>query len=220
MEWQKTFEYSAPVPEVWEAFWNTEEAQVWNNPIKGDAYISAGAIEVDVTELEPGRLVRWTETQGSDRIDMSLTLEASAGGTKLTLTRSGFGSGDDWIASNTGKLQGWDDALHDLGVFLDSGLAMRRIHEWKSAFAVTLYETPGGLRAGTVAEGGFGAEAGIRPGDLVVRMAGAPVFRRSDQWLIQRMFKPGDELEVEYVRNGELLTGRGKMSPRSMWSGG
>jgi hypothetical protein len=34
------------------------------------------------------------------------------------------------------------------------------------------------------------------------------------------MFKPGDELEVEYVRNGELLTGRGKMSPRSMWSGG
>jgi hypothetical protein len=220
MEWQKTFEFSAPVPEVWEAFWETDEAQVWNNPIKGDAYISAGAIEVNVTDLRPGEAVQWTETQGEERVEMSLTLEAIGGGTRLTLTRSGFGSGDDWIAGNTAKLQGWEDALHDLGLYLESGLALQRIHEWKCAFAVALYEAPGGLRAGSVLDGGFAEEAGIEPGDLVIRIAGAPVFRRSDQWLIQRLFNPGDVVEIEYVRNGEVLNGRGALSPRSMWRGG
>ena len=112
------------------------------------------------------------------------------------------------------------DALHDLGVYLESGLMLRRIHEWKSAFAVALYETTGGLRAGAVLDGGFADEAGIEPGDLVIRIAGAPVFRRSDQWLIQRLFNPGDVVEIEYVRGGAVLSGRAPLSPRTMWRGG
>jgi hypothetical protein len=60
----------------------------------------------------------------------------------------------------------------------------------------------------------------MRPGDLVIRVAGVPVFRRSDQWMIQRMFKPGDDVSIDYVRDGELLSGHGPMSPLRMWSGG
>lgn len=184
MEWQRTFEFSAPIDAVWDAFYNTDEPQVWNNAIKGDAYISGGATEVQVTELAPGHGVRWTETEGEDRIHMSVTLEAVEDGTRLTITRAGFGSGDDWIDQNTARLQGWDDAIHDLGVYLESGLAMRRIHEWKSSFAATLTEVTGGLRARRVSDEGFAHDAGLKPGDLVIRIAGVPVFRRSDQWFV------------------------------------
>jgi uncharacterized protein YndB with AHSA1/START domain len=220
MEWVRTFEYTAPIDEVWRAFYETDEPQVWNNPIKGDAYISAGATEVEVTEVEPGHAVRWSESEGDDRIEMTVTLEAIEGSTRLTITRSGFGSGDAWTDKHSARLLGWDDALHDLGVFLESGLVMRRIHEWKSAFAVSLIEVPGGLRAGATLEGGFAAQAGLRPGDLVIRIAGVPVFRRSDQWFVQRMYRPGDIVSIDYVRDGEELSGEAPMSPLTMWSGG
>ena len=39
---------------------------------------------------------------------------------------------------------------------------------------------------------------------MVVRLAGVPVFDRSDLWLIQRKVAPGERLAVEYVRGGEL----------------
>lgn len=220
MEWQRTFEFTAPIDKVWEAFYETDEPQVWNNAIKGDAYVAGGAVQVEVVELEPPRLVRFTESEGDDRIEMVVSLEAIESGTRLTVTRSGFGSGDDWIDKNTARLLGWENALHDLGLFLESGLALGRIHEWKSAFAVTLTEVPGGLRARSVLAGGFGDQAGVQPGDLVIRIAGVPVFDRSDQWFVQRMFDPGDEVSIEYVRGGELLSGRAPMSPPSMWSGG
>ena len=217
MEWQKTFEFSASLADVWEAYWETDEPQVWNNPIKGDAYISNGVVQSEIVELEPEQVIRWAEAEGHERIEMSLTFESTENGTKLTLTRSGFGSGDDWTGLSEARLLGWEEAFHDLAVYLESGIALSRIHDWKSAFAVTLYPVTGGLRAGPVRAGGFAQEAGIQPGDLVVRVAGVPVFRRSDQWLLQRMFAPGDEVEVEFVRGGEVLTGRGAMSPLSMW---
>ncbi len=220
MEWTKTFEFAAPIEEVWRAFYETDEPQVWNNPIKGDAYISAGATQVQINELEPGHGIRWSETEGDDRIEMSVSLEATETGTRLTITRSGFGSGDDWIDQHTARLQGWEDALHDLGVYLESGLTLRRIHEWKSSFAATLTEVTGGLRARSVASEGFAHDAGLRPGDLVIRLAGVPVFRRSDQWLIQRMYQPGETVTVDYIRDGEERHGEGAMSPLSMWSGG
>lgn len=217
MEWRRTFEYSASIEDVWRAFWETDEPTVWNNPIKGDAYISQGAVQSEVNEFEPGRMVRWTETEGDDVIEMTVSLEESETGTRLTITRSGFGSGDEWTSTHSARLLGWEQALHDLGVFLESGLTMGRIHEWRSAFGVELFETAAGLRAGNVRPGAYAEEAGMQPGDLVIRIGGVPVFTRSDQWLLQRLYRPGDEVEIEYIRDGAILRGRGAMSPLSMW---
>lgn len=219
MEWQIELEFAHPVDEVWKAFYDTAEPQVWNNPLRGDAYAN-GLIDIEVVDLEPPRLVRFTETQGDDRIEMVITLDELDSGTRLTAVRSGVGGGADWVDTNTARLLGWQDALHDLGVYLESGLTLGRIHEWKSAFAATLTEVPGGLLARAVAADGFAAQAGLQAGDLVIRMAGVPVFRRSDQWLIQRMFAPGDDVSIDYIRDREVLSGHAPMSPLSMWSGG
>ncbi len=179
MEWQRTFEYAAPVDEVWQAFYETDEPQVWNNPIKGDAYLARGSVEVEISELEPGRLVRWSETEGDDRIEMTVSLEAIETGTRLTLTRSGFGSGDAWVDLATARLLGWEDALHDLGVFL----------EWTDDAANSRVEE----RLRGVADGGTGRAAGRcrgrgwvrrssgppngRPGDPDRRSTGVPAIR-------------------------------------------
>jgi hypothetical protein len=57
------------------------------------------------------------------------------------------------------------------------------------------------------------AEAGLEPGDLLVRLAGVSVFRRSDVWAVNGLVPPGTEVDVQYVRSGELATGRGRLSP-------
>jgi hypothetical protein len=220
MEWQIAFEFSYPLAEVWAAFYDTEEPQVWNNPLKGDAYIAQGLIDIEIVDFEPPTLVRFTEAEGDDQITMVVAIEETETGIRPTVTRSGFGSGDDWVDMNTVRLQGWQDALHDLGVYLESGVVLRRIHEWKGAFAATLTEVPGGLLARSVAEDGFAAQAGMQAGDLVTRMAGVAVFRRSDQWISQRMFKPGDDVSIDHIRDGEVLSGHAPMSPLQMWSGG
>ena len=63
---------------------------------------------------------------------------------------------------------------------------------------------------------GFGADAGLRRGDLLVRMAGAAIYDRTDIWQIADSRDPGTLLEVEYVRDGELHTSSAQMAPISM----
>jgi putative serine protease PepD len=71
---------------------------------------------------------------------------------------------------------------------------------------------PGGLRVAEVSPGGFAEAAGLRPGDLLVRIAAGPVFGLSDVGFVERAYEPGTELDVEYVRGDSLLRGRARLS--------
>jgi S1-C subfamily serine protease len=62
--------------------------------------------------------------------------------------------------------------------------------------------------------GTFADRAGLRPGDLLVELGGAPIFRRSDVALITRLHPPGTEVQVAFVRDGALVTGRAPLSER------
>jgi uncharacterized protein YndB with AHSA1/START domain len=217
MEWERTFEYAVPPADLWQAFYEIEEETVWNNPIKGDAYLAAGQVEVEIDEMDPESRIAWSERRDGQLVQMSVTFTETDTGTRLTLTRSGFGEGEEWASGQAGVVLGWEQALHDLGVYIESGIVMRRLHDWRSAFGMTLLEVPGGFRVGSMRANAFGSQAGLEPGDLVVRIAGVPVYTRSDEWLLQRMLNPGDEVDIEYVREGEVLNGRAPMSPLSEW---
>ena len=82
---------------------------------------------------------------------------------------------------------------------------------------MTLHEVAGGLRVLAVRPNEFAAKAGVEVGDLIVRVAGAPVFEQSDIWLIQALFEPGAELSVDYVRGGDVLSGSAPMSTLAAW---
>jgi S1-C subfamily serine protease len=63
-----------------------------------------------------------------------------------------------------------------------------------------------------VADDSFAAAAGVAPGDIIVRLGEAPIFDRSDIWLVTREHAAGEELEIAYVRDGAVHTGRAALT--------
>ena len=121
MKWERTFEFSAPVAKVWQAF--TDRECQWRVFDAEDAYRSGGAITIDVTEQTTNQSMSWTETGGEDRWEMAVTFSETQSGTSVTIVRSGFGDGDEWLAAGVGRLLGWEHALADIEVFFRTGRA-------------------------------------------------------------------------------------------------
>jgi serine protease Do len=64
----------------------------------------------------------------------------------------------------------------------------------------------GGAVVRLVMDGSPAAEAGLAPGDVVVRAAGRLVTSRPDLVAAVRSLKPQDPLDVQYVRDGRTHT--------------
>jgi S1-C subfamily serine protease len=76
-------------------------------------------------------------------------------------------------------------------------------------------ESAAGVRIERAVPGGFAAEAGLTEGDLLVSIGNAGVYRRADVWFLQREHRPGEEMEVAFVRDGELQRGKGRLSEKN-----
>lgn len=204
--WERTFQVAAEPARVWKEFTASEEPQSWNNVLRGDPYYSRGAVRVEMRDEQPEKLLRWDEIEGSDVVEMTVTFTEVETGTRITITRAGFGEGDAWEARHASRLLGWVQAMHDFAVYLQTGVAPGRMHflHWACDPGMTIGEVSGGLRIVNVTSGGWAATAGLQPGDLVIGMADTAVFDRSDLWLLQTLLEPGGDVAVEYVRDGAI----------------
>lgn len=214
MEWVRTFDFSASADEVWAGFIDTDGPATWNDALP------RGAIDGE-------RSAAWTDLYDDLGIEMSMRLEVTETetGARVTLTRSGFGEEDMLDIRQTSKLLAWSEAMHDLAVYLATGLDLRRPHAPHpehaiSATGVQFREELGGMRVTATQPGSFGEHSGLQPGDLVVRFAGVPVFDRSDVWLLTRLTPPGDETRVQFVRGAELCQSAARISPIDLWATG
>ncbi len=214
MEWVRTFEFSASADEVWAAFTEAPGSMTWDNAIVGAA-------------IDGERSATWTDTDDDIGIEMTMHLEVteSETGARVTITRSGFGEGDMFDIRQTSKLIAWTEAMHDLAVYLETGLDLRRLHavhpqHMNSATGVQFREELGGLRVTDVNSGSFGEHAGLQAGDLLVRLAGVPVFDRNDLWLLARLTPAGENTSVQFVRGKELREAAAPMSPIDLWATG
>ena len=63
-----------------------------------------------------------------------------------------------------------------------------------------------GLYVTRVAPGGPAAQAGIRPGDIVTQLDGAPATRVDQLTVLTLTKKAGDTVAVAYTRNGKADT--------------
>jgi putative serine protease PepD len=63
-----------------------------------------------------------------------------------------------------------------------------------------------GAAIGEVNEGSAAADAGLRPGDVVTAVDGRLVTSSDSLVAMVRSYRPGDEVEVTYERDGEQLT--------------
>ena len=210
MRWVRTFDFAASSDEVWAALATTHPDFVGNHV--------AGGADHSVT---------WTDLDDDIGIEMSmrLTVTESETGARVTITRSGFGEGDMFEVRQTSKLLSWRETMHDLAVYLETGLDVRRPYAPHpehpiSATGVEAREVLGGLRVTRTQPGSFGEAAGLEAGDLVIRLAGLPVYDRSDLWLLQRGTAPGATVDVEFVRAGALQQASAAMSPIDLWATG
>ena len=206
MKWERTFEFSAPVAKVWQAFTDRDcEFRVFDQT---NAYRSNGAVQVEITEREERSQLTWTETERNGVWEMSVTFSETTTGTSVTIVRSGFGDSDEWLAAATGRLLGWEQALADTEVYFRTGTHPRRFYgtPWMT-IGVHAVVDGAGMRALDVAPGSLADRAGVRPGDVVVRVSGMPIYGIAEFWLMERIVKTrGGDVDFELIRHGELVT--------------
>jgi uncharacterized protein YndB with AHSA1/START domain len=227
--YERTFTVAVPVAKAWAAFTEPRGREAWMSPPGRDPIEHPdveypapgfGKAELKVGSVEEGRRLRWSQratmpSGSSAWVDTTVTFEATVNGTRLTITRSGFGDSDDWelFAQSTGL--GWDDSLIDLVAYLEMGVNVSRHFSGRSSIGASMRETAAGIWITRVVSGGFAAEAGLKEGDLLVSIGGAGIYRRSDVWLLQREHGPGEEMEATYVREGALRRGTGRLSEKN-----
>jgi hypothetical protein len=216
-KWQRTFEVSVPVERAWRAF--TEEQAELNRQPDGAERDPNADLAPKVLERQPLRLLRWEQGGGTlpERCEFTVTFESTDRGSRFTVTRCGFGEGEDADVFSESNALGWEMGFMDLALYLETGQAVRRHYfgVFKSGTGVTFATRDWGLEVLAVRPGSFGAEAGLTRGDRLVRMGGVPIFSRGDLWLLLEEHSAGTKLDVEYVRGRDLRHGAGRLSPFS-----
>jgi len=228
-EYERTFVVAVPVERAWKAFVDPRDREAWMSPPGRDPienpekpYPADGfpKVEMKIGTVEENRRLTWsqllTTSSGSQAwIDTTVTFEALDTGTRISITRSGFGEGLEWDLFAQSSGLGWDDSLIDLVAYLETGVNVSRHFSGRSSVGASMEETTAGVRLIKVVPGGFAEEAGMQDGDLLISLGGAGVYRRPDVWFVQREHDDGTELEATYVRDGALHSGRGRLSEKN-----
>jgi uncharacterized protein YndB with AHSA1/START domain len=216
---EKTFTVRVPVARAWAAFADSHERSQWE----------AAEYEIDarpggrvrwtlpgiestgrVDEVVPNRLLRQVDLSGPHTTaEITVTFEEVEGGTRISITHAGFGTGEDWDEWLEGTSIGWDQAIADLIVYLHTGVTAGRFVTEMHSPGMTMTDTAGGVEVVTVLPGMLADQAGLAPGDLVLRMGATPVYHITDIWVLMREHPAGTKFEIEYVRDGAVGHGVG-----------
>jgi len=192
-----------PVDAVWDSFEKQNETQpVWLTAwprLDGD---STG----EVTEVDkPHRIRAYKHSEPCKGTEIAITLESADNGTRVMVVQSGFPA---WVKAALESFTiGGNQIIADLVLFLERGVEISR-HSMPWAFAgMTTEEVATGLQISSTMPGTFAEKAGLQSGDLLLTVAGAPVFTQQGLQAMMRVFKTGDQLEAVWVRDRDLQRG-------------
>lgn len=222
-KWQRTFEIAAPVERVWKAFTDPEELRKIHAPRTGVAG-DEPAPGLRVLEAEPLKKLRFAQDREDlpEKSEFEVLFESAENGSRITVTRCGFGEGEIADIFSEANALGWAHGFMDLVLYIETGQLVKRHYygAGPSRMGMSYAESDSGLVVHDVLDQSFAAEAGLAPGDRLVRIGGCAVYQRSDVWVINGLFEPGTELGVEYVRGHELRVGSGRLSTQEIWANG
>jgi hypothetical protein len=204
---EATFVVSVPRAQAWKRLVDAEPASsALTPPAPGQVWIPAIEGAAEAIETVPEERLRATKvSEPCAGTEIVITFEDEATGTRITVVQTGFGPGFDvsrpWLAA------GWDAILADFAAYFERGIPLgRHLTMWWS-IGCDVAETPEGLVVGTVNPRGFAERAGLARGDLIVRLAGAPVLTVRDLSMLTRgPLRTGVETEVSVLRGDQVLT--------------
>ncbi|MFI4973158.1 MAG: SRPBCC domain-containing protein [Caulobacterales bacterium] len=187
---------------------NDEGAQ--ETTIEGQA-----PVKLEVLSIErPSRLhTRMTGGNLPGAADMIVAVEGEPAGAKISVTHLGFGDQEAWNVFGSSFSRGWDEAYGDLVLYLRTGVKYaRHIDDRRASIAAWPCRREWGVEITEVFPGGFADQAGIRAGDVLIKLDRAGIYEVADIWTFTRVRQAGEMAEATYIRGGELLTGRGRIS--------
>jgi uncharacterized protein YndB with AHSA1/START domain len=202
---------AAPIQRAWAALTDATDLEAWLAP------------KVVALDVRPGGHIVWLMAGHEMRVELTdvaapnhlsfvegedlpvlcrFDLEGIDGGTRVDVTTGGIGN-SAWTEVPDGTKLGWDQCLADLILLLDHGVSFNR-HQFGNWLGARVRGCPAGVEIVAPATGTWAERAGLQPGDLLVQIGRASVYSAQDVWNAGRSHDAGDNLDVVFVRAGEL----------------
>ena len=197
---EKTFDVAAAPGEAWKAL---EELRVraagpqeWWLP---GFECRAGEVEV---EHEQRLTVRKLDQPCADTL-IEITFEHLATGSRIRVVQSGF---DEAFVRRAGD-SFWIHAEHifaDVHLFFETGVVAGRAWLPWAPLGVGVTVAPFGLRVTSVAPGAWAERVGLEADDVLLTVAGAPLYSAHDLGVIERVVRAGEEVAATWARDRGL----------------
>jgi uncharacterized protein YndB with AHSA1/START domain len=225
----KTFKFrrtvSAPPAEVHRAFTNATALREWlcdsaqADPRKGgrlylwwnSGYYTSG----EYVAVVPGKKIAftWRGRGEPDATRVQVSLAAKNGGTVVTLTHGGIGSGKKWTSTAKEFQSEWEAGLENLQSVLETGQDLRVVRrpllgvslgEFNAEMAAKLgVPVTEGVRLDDVLEGRGARAAGLRKDDVIVRLGGKKVTSWATFTSAMQPRHAGDKVAMVFYRGAE-----------------
>jgi hypothetical protein len=165
----------------------------------------ADCLVVDSEAASLLRVIKDEEPCKGTEIVISLAHEGS--GTRITVVQSGFGPWLPDVLEMFGYV--WNMIVADLALYIETGIQIKTHLFQDGAPTVELgcktADALSGLRVTDVDAGGFCQRAGIRQGDLLLKMGQVRLVHTLQLQSLLHMCKPGDPVSVTWARSGALM---------------
>jgi uncharacterized protein YndB with AHSA1/START domain len=220
--YERTLTFSMTPERAFALFTDPAETQAWLLPfedtpdggketvIEGQASVSLEIIEINapskiVTRMRGGNMPGHTDT--------IVDVMANDGMANTRARHLGCGDPEAWAVFGSSFSRGWHEAYADLALYVRTGVKLpRHIDDRRASIAAWPCRRDWGIEITGVFSGGFADQAGLRAGDILVKLGRAGVYEVADIWTVTRTLSAGEEVEATWIRGGALMTGAGWLS--------
>ena len=192
---ETTFDVTSTPAEAWKAL---EELRA--RTTEPDEWFECRGAAVDV-EHQHRLTVRKLVEPCADTL-IAVTFEHIGTGTRIRVVQSGFDEAFVELAGDSF----WIHAEHifaDLCLFFETGVIARRAWLPWAPLGIGVAVKPFGLRVTKVHGATWAERLGLRDDDVLLTIAGAPLYTAHELAVIERIVQPGDDIAATWARGGE-----------------
>jgi len=137
---------------------------------------------------------------------IDITFEHAGTGSRIRVVQSGF---DAAFVKMAGP-GFWLHAEHlfaDLHLFFDTGVVARRAWLPWTPLGMVVDPQPYGLRVSSVRPDSWAERVGLQDGDVVLTLAGGPIYDLGELGVIERITRAGQDLVATWTHDGARAEG-------------